>query len=209
MPSFNWVDLVDQNCQPVSNVSLVCRDGVVYTHKIVLASVSGFVKTLLSEIPVGDHVSVFLPDFSIKDVKQLLHDILLKSPNDNLDLQTIFKFAENAAEVFVKKETEYFSDEDKDYGYYQEPAGEESGCNLEVKMEASDYFLTEQTNSFESAKHSGGKKRGGGEYLDLTPQERSRIYYKKWAVNKPESLKLISRRRNKEKKEKRLKVLIM
>ena len=55
---------------------------------------------------------------------------------------------------------------------------------------------------------SGGKKRGGGEYPDLTPQERSRIYYKKWADKKPESLRLISRRRNKEKKEKRLKVIV-
>ena len=51
MPSSNWSELV-QHCQPVSNVSLVCRDGVVYTHKIVLASVSGFVETLLSDIPV-------------------------------------------------------------------------------------------------------------------------------------------------------------
>ena len=86
MSSSNWSQLV-QHCQPVSNVSLVCRDGVVYTHKIVLASVSGFVKTLLSDIPVGDHVSVFMPDFFRKDVKEFLHDILLKSPNDNLDLQ--------------------------------------------------------------------------------------------------------------------------
>ena len=197
MPSSNWVDLVDQNCQPVSNVSLVCRDGVVYSHKIVLASVSGFVKTLLSDIPTGDHVSVFLPDFSIKDVKQLLHDILLKSPNDNLDLQNIFKFAE----VFVKEETEEIEEG-------EEPAGEESGCNLEVKMEASAYFLTEQTTPFESAKPIGREKRGGGKYPELTPQERSRIHYKKWSDNKPESLLLISRRRNKEKKEKRLKVIV-
>ena len=196
MPSSNWMDLVDQICQLVTNVSLVCRDGVVYSHKIVLASVSGFVKTLLSDIPVGDHVSVFLPDFFRKDVKQFLHDFLLRSPNVNIDLQNMFKFAE----VFVKEETEEIEED-------EEPAGEESGCNLEVKMEASDYFLTEQTTPFESAKPIRREKRGGGKYPELTPQERSRIYYKKWADKKPESLRLISRRRNKEKKEKRLKVI--
>ena len=52
----------------MSNVNLVCRDGVVYSHKIVLASVSEFLKTLLSDIPVGDDVSVFLSDFSKKEV---------------------------------------------------------------------------------------------------------------------------------------------
>ena len=67
MSSSNWSELV-QHCQPVSNVSLVCRDGVVYSHKIVLASVSGFVETLLRDIPVGDDVGVFLSDFSKKEV---------------------------------------------------------------------------------------------------------------------------------------------
>ena len=56
----------------MSIVNLVCRDGVVYSHKIVLASVSGFVETLLSDIPVGDDVGVFLSDFSKKEVNKLL-----------------------------------------------------------------------------------------------------------------------------------------
>ena len=56
----------------MSNVNLVCRDGVVYSHKIVLASVSGFVETLLRDIPVGDDVGVFLSDFSKKEVNKLL-----------------------------------------------------------------------------------------------------------------------------------------
>ena len=51
MSSSDWAELV-RHCKPVSNVNLVCRDGVVYSHKIVLASVSGFVETLLSDIPV-------------------------------------------------------------------------------------------------------------------------------------------------------------
>ena len=62
-------------------------------------------------------------------------------------------------------------------------------------------------NIFQSTKPSGRKRKGGGEYPELTPLERSRIYYKKWADKKPDSLKLISRRRNKEQKEKRIKVI--
>ena len=98
----------------MSNVNLVCRDGVVYSHKIVLASVSDFVKTLLSDIPVGDDVSVFLPDFSRKEVNKLLENILLKRRSDNSDLCAVLHYfhseidknlispaQERAGEVFV------------------------------------------------------------------------------------------------------------
>ena len=85
MSPSHWAELV-KHCHPVSNVSLVCRDGVVHTHKIVLASVSDFVKTLLSDIPVGDDVSVFLPDSSTEDVGQFLENVLLLREHNNYDL---------------------------------------------------------------------------------------------------------------------------
>ena len=117
MTSSDWAELV-RHCKPVSNVNLVCRDGVVYSHKIVLGSVSDFVKTLLRDIPVGDDVSVFLPDFSKKEVNKLLENILLKRKSDNYDLCTVLKSSEldggckapgsilRTKGVFVKEETE-------------------------------------------------------------------------------------------------------
>merc|ERR1719422_781074 len=91
MTSSDWAELV-RTCKPVSNVNLVCREGVVYSHKIVLASVSDFVKTLLSDIPVGDDVSVFLPDFSKKEVNKLLENILLKRRSDCHDLCSVLQY---------------------------------------------------------------------------------------------------------------------
>ena len=102
MSSSNWSDLV-HHCQPVSNVSLVCRDGVVYSHKIVLASVSGFVKTLLSDIPTGDHVSVFLPDFFRKDVEKFLQNIILNKPNVNVDLCNLLQCVEDETELLSSR----------------------------------------------------------------------------------------------------------
>lgn len=162
--SSTWSDLV-QHCQPVSNVSLVCRDGVVYTHKIVLASVSGFVKTLLSDIPVGDHVSVFLPDFCADDVTQFLENILLSRKNSNFDLCYIFQSPDTiedcitpsssqGKEVFVKKEVDDVMEEDGNSageGFFGVLDNDNivnhletedlTTSNIEVKFDSSEYVL--------------------------------------------------------------------
>ena len=121
MSSSNWSQLV-HHCQPVTNVSLVCRDGVVYSHKIVLASVSGFVKTLLSDIPVGDHVSVFLPDFFTKDVENFLQNIILNKPNVNVDVCNLLQCLSSR---LLSGKT-LFKEETKDY--YRE-GGEDTNGN--------------------------------------------------------------------------------
>ena len=208
MPSFNWVDLVDQNCQPVSNVSLVCRDGVVYTHKIVLASVSGFVKTLLSDIPVGDHVSVFMPDFCAVDVTQFLENILLSRKNCNFGLCNIFQspgtseaFMEPSSclegEVFVKEE-EDCNTEDASF----------TTSNIEVKFEASEYVLAKHepdeppSPDTESVTINIKRKKRKGRprlYPGESVQERNRARYKAWhALQRekfPEKVKLQSKRK--------------
>ena len=171
MPSSNWADLVDQNCQPVSNVSLVCRDGVVYSHKIVLASVSGFVKTLLSDIPTGDHVSVFLPDFNFREVENFLENILLRRQNNHHGLIEAFKSSESSVteEIHVKCESKNFDQEEvaidchSDYLASNIVDAESTSANVRrggevkfdsqivqldtsnVKIEASEYFMTEQS----------------------------------------------------------------
>ena len=166
MSSSDWAELV-RHCKPVSNVNLVCRDGVVYSHKIVLASVSDFVKTLLSDIPVGDDISVFLPDFSKKEVNKFLENILLKRKSDNYDLSIVLMSSEidGAPEVpktkEVKQEAEDFSDRGSDelteyladkYVLGEEKVSEDEftsetaellQTSLEVKMEATEYFMTE------------------------------------------------------------------
>ena len=51
-----------EECSSMTNVTIVCSDGIIHTHKIVVATASDFIKHLLSDIPVGDEVTIFLPD---------------------------------------------------------------------------------------------------------------------------------------------------
>ena len=71
-----------QDCQLVSNVSVLCQDGLVNTHKIVLAGISDFIKNILAEIPVGDQATIFMPNFRAEDLEKF---ILLSMNNSNTD----------------------------------------------------------------------------------------------------------------------------
>ena len=62
----------------ISNVRIFCLDGVVSTHKILLASISNFLSDLLKEN--NDNSDIILPDFNMKDV--LLGFENLVSQND-------------------------------------------------------------------------------------------------------------------------------
>ena len=62
--SINWTDLI-QDSELLSNVTLVCEDGIVTSHKIVVASISDFMKSIISDIPVGDDITIHLLDFNI------------------------------------------------------------------------------------------------------------------------------------------------
>jgi len=246
MPSSNWIDLVDQNCQPVSNVSLVCRDGVVYTHKIVLASVSGFVKTLLSDIPTGDHVSVFLPDFFNEDVEKILQNIILNKPNVNVDLCNLLQCVADETELLssrflsgktlFKEETKdyYFEDEEDTNGINEGKAAvtpaskgqsefkseseptDETNSNLDVKVETSEYLLTEaedaisdptSVSTFPLKKQK--KERRKTKFPDLPPLERKKLMNsarnKRWKERNPEAAKICFKREALKIKEKRLK----
>ena len=205
MPSSNWVDLVDQNCQPVSNVSLVCGDGVVYTHKIVLASVSGFVKTLLSDIPTGDHVSVFLPDFFTKDVENFLQNIILNKPNVNVDvcnlLQCLSSRLLSGKTLFKEETNDYYCEGEEDTNGINEgkaavtPATkghsefkseseptDETNSNLDVKVETSEYLLTDAEDAISDPTSVSTfplkkqkKERRKTKFPDLPPLERKKL----------------------------------
>ena len=61
-----------EDCQFVSNVTILCQDGLVNTHKIILAGISDFIKSIIEEIPVGDQVTLFMPDFTSEDIDKFL-----------------------------------------------------------------------------------------------------------------------------------------
>ena len=60
-----------------SNCKIISKEGKQkFTHKILLASKSEFMKTILVEIPEGSEVVIILPDFSLNDVEILLEKLM-------------------------------------------------------------------------------------------------------------------------------------
>ena len=59
-------------------MTIRCHDGLVSSHKIILAGVSPCIKRILSGIPVGDEVTVIMPDF----VSSQLHTFLVALMED-------------------------------------------------------------------------------------------------------------------------------
>ena len=58
-----------------ANVTLVCADGNLASHKIVVAGVSIFIKNILADYPIGDDVTIMLPDFSLSEVEVFLKTV--------------------------------------------------------------------------------------------------------------------------------------
>ena len=74
----------------VSNLSVVCGDGVLASHKIVLAGVSTFIKSIIAAIPVGDHITVIMPDFCVDEMEEFLQMIISENVSDNFPLCSAF-----------------------------------------------------------------------------------------------------------------------
>ena len=53
-------------------MTIRCHDGLVTSHKIILAGVSPCIKRILSGIPVGDEVTVIMPDFGSSQLHSFL-----------------------------------------------------------------------------------------------------------------------------------------
>ena len=74
----------------MSNVTLACRDGNLGSHKIVLARVSSFIKNILADIPVGDNVTIIMPDYPKAQVDLFLRSFIFKEDfhrqSEDLDL---------------------------------------------------------------------------------------------------------------------------
>ena len=45
-----------------ANIKLVFSDGIIFSPKIIVASASNFIKHLLIDFPVGDEITLYLPD---------------------------------------------------------------------------------------------------------------------------------------------------
>ena len=81
-----WNEMLEDS-EHVSNVRIVCVDGVIISHKIIVASVSNFIKDIITDIPTNDEVTIFLPDFHKDEVEKYLS--VLKSARREEDILLI------------------------------------------------------------------------------------------------------------------------
>ena len=96
----------------VSNVKIVCQDGVIHSHKLVVASKSLFLKKIFREFPVGDEITVFLPDFSLDEMsKDFLNIASLKNSIDERLFSVKIKCE---IDPFPCEDGEIFADNDDD-----------------------------------------------------------------------------------------------
>ena len=75
-----------EDCEGVSNVKIVCKDGIMFSHKIIVASASNFIKNLILDIPFGDDISLFLPDFQKNTVEKFLNSTNKELPEEAEDI---------------------------------------------------------------------------------------------------------------------------
>ena len=74
-----------QECDNVANVTIVCRDGLINTHKLILANISKFIEILIKDVPAADEVTIYLRQFTTLDV-----NLFLREPDSDSNLSTLF-----------------------------------------------------------------------------------------------------------------------
>ena len=87
--SFSW-DKFHSDCRHVSNASIICEDGVIFTHKLVLATISKLLEQILSDIPAADEVTFYLKAFEKSEVEEFFNDLLHKRDCSHYELCSIF-----------------------------------------------------------------------------------------------------------------------
>ena len=74
-----------------SNLTIICSDGLIFSHKVVLASISSYIKQLLSQFPPGDEVTIYLPDYTRSRVESFVTSKVFKDTQYEEDLARHFK----------------------------------------------------------------------------------------------------------------------
>ena len=76
-------------CGHTENVSIICRDGVLRSHKLVMANISKFMEDILKDIPTADEATIYL-DISKTDIEHFLQNAASDKSNLNRELESLF-----------------------------------------------------------------------------------------------------------------------
>jgi len=113
----NFIELL-KDSESVTNVTIVCSDGVIYSHKIIVASVSDLIKDVIGNIPAEDDVTLLLPDFGTSHVQDLL-SLIETSAKTNVFGSFV------TSKQDVKKEMFHEDDNWEGYKFNLDPLGNE------------------------------------------------------------------------------------
>ena len=102
-----------ENCEGVSNVKIICKDGILFSHKIIVANSSNFIRSIFLSIPFGDDITLFLPEFKKKTVEKFL----LTEKEDTVE--DIFVGQNPTVLKFLKCEEEEEEEEDDDDNLFE------------------------------------------------------------------------------------------
>ena len=72
MSSFGLREILENKESFAKMTIIACCDGVIRTHKIVVARISDFIKKLIINIPAEDPISLLLPNYDMSCVQDFL-----------------------------------------------------------------------------------------------------------------------------------------
>ena len=75
----------------VTNARVICLDGVIHTHKLVLANISDLLQSILRDIPFGDNVTIYLTDFRKVCVEKYFCDAIQRKETDEKKLHKLLQ----------------------------------------------------------------------------------------------------------------------
>jgi len=117
---FLW-DQFHSDYRQMSNASIICEDGVIFTHKLMLANISKLLKLILSEIPAADEVTIYLHNFPKKHVEEFFLELLQKKESSYGQLCSTFGIQSHShsvkkeigkiSDVEIKEENDFFDSE--------------------------------------------------------------------------------------------------
>ena len=75
----------------MTNARVICLDGVIHTHKLVLANISDLLQSILRGIPFGDNVTIYLTDFRKVSVEKYFCDAIQRKETDEKKLHKLLQ----------------------------------------------------------------------------------------------------------------------
>ena len=76
------------NCSNFSNCQIVCSDGVLHTHKLLLAASGSFIRFLLEDVPESEDACLHLVDFKIEHITMYLDQTIFRNLRPTLTMET-------------------------------------------------------------------------------------------------------------------------